>query len=196
MGFIKLTTKQLDKLEPASQWSFDSELAPTTSSPPEIAVKIETREQCIAEDKLRAAGFQAFDSIFSVMDDDELPFDPYWTLQLLQTWSAGGRGASSIASATYLRGRRLSLAGSILKLTHDNPGLDHALVTITWPGLQFDLCKSCWEPQEAHKRVMQQFAYESSLSGFCILYTYFLTPGTSTFVDAITAYVQETSLRV
>jgi hypothetical protein len=88
------------------------------------------------------------------------------------------------------------LAGSILKLTHDNPGLDHALVTITWPGLQSDLCKSCWEPQEAHKRVMQQFAYESSLSGFCILYTYFLTPGTSTFVDAITAYVQETSLRV
>lgn len=172
MGIINITSKQLDALVVPSGSRLEEHITTTTATQPsrQIQARTERLEECRAEDRRRADGFEMFATKCSLWDDETLPFDPKSAFYLLDRWASGECGASSVISATYLRNRRLALTGSIRKLMDNNRDLEVAFVSMTNPAWRYGLDRVPWKLDDAIKCIVDHFDRESSMPGFFIVY--------------------------
>ncbi len=161
MGFMNLTYAQLENLPVSSR---------NSSSEPKL-LTIESLDACRAEDYRRAEGFHAFATMYEVWDDESVKFSPYWTHKLLGKWASGEGDEPAVASATYLRNRRLALLTAILDLIQSTDDQRIGLVSIKcvdWTRAL--IIHARWRFNEIRECIVSWLSPVSEVQGFLFLY--------------------------
>jgi hypothetical protein len=170
-----LTSNQLEFLTTTNQdRRLDVLLEPAGDPTIGLAqVGFETTDACLAEDRIRARAIRALKpklraaipncDAAGLADRLETIADPSRTKPLPQC----------LASAGYLRGRRIGVLGAILELVAEHPELDIAWISTTSLALRFDHRENWSEViGKARKTVQHQMEVSGAMTapGFLITY--------------------------
>jgi len=170
-----LTSNQLEFLTTTNQdRRLDVLLEPAGDPTIGLAqVGFETADACLAEDRNRARALRGLKPKLQA----SIPgCDAAGLASRLDTIADPRRTIPSppcLASAVYMRGRRLGLLGAVLELVAENPELDVAWITAHYPSLRFDQTEN-WSKvvSEANTRLDRELEVSgaTAAAGFVIAF--------------------------